>query len=258
MNVPFATVGDNSPPDDATLLRERLLSSASDLLVRRDTVLGSFGRCPEVVTDENVSGVADLVKIIMTCHKAAEANRVNEKEPFLASGRVVDAVYKGITEPLEKARKELDRRLTIYQRAVAEAERIRRDAEAAAAREEAEKQRRLAEAAASRVETQDDLEAAIAKQRLADQAEADAAKARDEALAKPAEMSRTRGDMGAVASLKTTWKVDIIDRNALDVKLLLPHFTEEALQKALNAAVRAGIREISGAKIYQESTTVVR
>ena len=78
------------------------------------------------------------------------------------------------------------------------------------------------------------------------------------AAAKPAELSRTRGDLGAVASLRTEWVSEVEDRAVLDLEPLRHHFTPDALDKALRAAVKAGARDIKGARIYQRQVAAVR
>lgn len=257
--LPQRGIGGNNPPDDITILRERLAEEAAALTARRDELLGSVGRAPGVVSDEDTCGkMADLTKLITACHKQAETLRVGRKEPFLAAGRAVDGFYKGITEPLEKARREIESRITPYQRAKAEEERRRRDEEARRAEAEALRQRQEAEAAASALTTQADLDTAISAEDAARQAAADAVKATRAAEAKPAELSRSRGEMGAVASLRTEWVGEIGERAALDLDALRPHIPLDALEKAVRAYVRAGGRQLRGASIYERSITQVR
>jgi hypothetical protein len=252
-------LGHNSPPDDITILRERLEDEAASLLRRRDELLGSVDRAPLEIGDDDTAGrVADLIKLVMACHKNAEAARVARKEPFLASGRAVDGFYKQITDPLERAKKTVESRLTAYQRRKADEERRRREEEARAQAAEAERQRRDAEAAAAALKSEEDLDAAIIAEEHAAQAAADAVQAQRAAEAKPADLSRSRGTFGSVASLRTFWDFTDLDRAALDLETLRPHLPQDAIEKAVRSFIKAGGRELRGVKIFENTASVVR
>lgn len=244
---------------DAAAMRDWLAGEIEHLTGRRDALLGSFGRCPNVVNDEETAKkVADLIKAIAACIKNAEADRVSRKEPILEAARVTDGVYRAVTDPLAKAKTTVEGRLTLYQREVAAAERRRREAEETAAREEAARRAREAAEAAARLRTEEDLARAISAEELAKRAMADAEWAAKEAAAKPAELSRQRSDLGSVASLRTFWDFADLDRAALDLEALRPHLQMEALERALRSFVKAGGREIRGARIFENTTTSVR
>ena len=247
-------VGSNRPPLDELLAEE-----SAPLAARRDELLGSVARAPETIADEATSErVADLVRMIMACRKAAETTRVGRNEPYLAAGALIDAHYKKITNPLDHAKATLEQRLTFYQRAKAEAARREREAEARARAEEAERQRREAEAAAAAAKTEAELDSAVSAEELARHAEADAAKAQKAAEVKPAELSRTRGDFGSIASLRTEWTGDVVDRDELDLEKLRPFIPLDGLEKAVRAFVKAGGRDLRGARVYERQYTVVR
>ena len=252
-------LGDNAPPPDIDILREQVLEEAAQLRARRDEVLASLERTPEVVEDEETSGkVADLIKAMMACHKAAEIARVARKEPFLESGRVIDGCYKQITDPLMKAKERAERRLTLYQRQKAEEERRRREAEAKRQAEEAERMRAEAAARAASITTEKDLAEALTSEEMARQATGDAQKAAKQAGAKAAELSRTRGDRGAVASLRTFWDFTDLRRETLDLEALRHHIPLEGLEQAVRSFIKSGGRELTGVKIFENATTAVR
>jgi hypothetical protein len=243
------------------VLRDFLLEDFAELIARKQELLGSVGRAPLVIADaEACERMAELQKQIRACHKAAEAKRVDYKEPFLTGGRTVDAVAKReITDPLDRSSVEIGKRLTVWQRKVAEEERQRREAEARrqaeeAAAAEAEAQRLAAEAAEREADatTEEELEAAIAASEqaagageLADQARNDLVAATRHVEAKPAELSRVRTDLGAVASLRTFWDFDpaTLDRSSLDWDMLAAHISTECIEKAIRSFIRAGGRE---------------
>ena len=258
-DTPIDAIGDNLPPADADPLRERLAETHADLETRKDDLLEGATHVPMVVKDEETAGkVADYIKQIAACMKNSESHRKKEKEEYLELGRQVDGFFKKIYEPLGKAKKEIERRLTLYQREVeAEERRVRQKAELAA-REEAERAVRAAEEAAAAIEKEDDLEKAVEAEERAKTARADAEKAKMAAEVKAAELTRTRGDYGGVASLRTRWTGHLTARSDVDLEKLRQHLSEEALSKAIRSYVKAGGRELAGARIYEDTSTVVR
>lgn len=255
---PMPGIGDNRPPSDADPLRERLSEDYADLVTRRDDLLEAAERIPEIDSDSIAGKVADFIKQLAATVKAAESHRVAEKEPYLASGRTVDGWFKGISDPLSAKKKAVEQRLTVYQRKKAEEERRRREEAERIARAEAERQRKEAEAAAAALAEETDLDAAIEADERAKQAQADAVAAERAADAKQAELSRTRGEYGSVASLRTFWVGEVEDRDRLDLEALRPHFSLEDMNRAVRSFVKAGGRQLSGAKIFEDTQTVVR
>lgn len=244
---------------DADTMREYLYEEINAIASRKDALLDSVSRVPALVTDEDTAGkVADLTKLIAACIKNAEADRVARKEPFLEGGRVIDGVFRGITEPLTRAKADVERRLTLWQREKAEAERRRREEIARQVREEAERQRKEAEEAERKARTETDIDAAISADTLAAQREADAIAAQRAAEARPAELSRQRSDYGAVASLRRFWDMEGLDRDALDLETLRPFIPLDALEKAVRAFIRSGGRELRGCRIFENTATTVR
>lgn len=255
-----APLGHNRPPSAAELLRQDLEAATEGLRVRRDELLAAVERVPPEVDSDDLAGkVADFVKQLMAVHKAAEAARVGAKEPHLEASRVVDGYFKAITEPLFAAKQKIEARLTLWQRKKAEEERRRREAEERARRKEADRQaKEAADAAKAAVTGEGTVDQAITSDALARQAEADVEAARKSAAAKPAELSRTRGDYGATASLRTFWDFRDLDRAALDLERLREHLPIDALEKAVRAHIKAGGRVLKGVEIFENTHSVVR
>ncbi len=252
-------MGHNQGPDAAEALRQRLEERFGPNVERRDELLEAFERAPETMGDDATAGrTGDFIKQLAAAVKDAETHRKAEKEPFLNSGRTVDGWFKGISEPLQAAQKVMTTRLTVYERAKAAEERKRREAEEAAARAEAEAAIAEAKERAAIVKNDADLDAAIQAEEAAALARAAAQDAKKEAEANAAELSRTRGDLGSVASLRTAWVGELTDRATLDLEALRQHLSEDALEKAIRAYVKAGGRELPGAQIEERTTTVVR
>ena len=217
-------IGHNNPPTDEDILRDTLVENNVDLVDRVEALMDSMTRTPAVVGADNAGAVGDFIKQLSAANKEATARRVATKEPYLAGGRVVDGFFKGLGGKVEDAKKDMEARLNIHLRVVAAEERAAREEEASIQREEAER----------------------------------AAKAAAEATAKAADLSRTRGDHGSVSSLRTFWTFSDVERATIDLEVLRHHIPEEALEKAVRSFVKAGGRELAGARIFEDTKTVVR
>lgn len=248
-------IGHNRGPiDEADALRERLAEEHAAITKRANELLDALTRLPEVRDDEAAGKVSDYIKLVAACHKEAEGRRVSAKEPFLQSGRAIDGWFKQITDALAGAKTEASRPLTRY---LTEKEAVRRreaEEQARLAREESERKAREAailEQQGAKVAAAAALDTAVAS---ADEA----AKLSQAAAAKPAEFARTRGDYGSVATLRQRWVGEITDRAALDLEALRPYIAPEALEKAINLAIKAGVRELRGARIFQQADAAIR
>ncbi len=246
-------------PDPAAVLQDELANRHADLTGRRDELLEAVERVPETIDDEDAAQrCTDFIKQLDACLKNTKAARVAEKEPYLNGGRLVDGWFAKISEPIDKAKAGLASRYTAFLRKKEEAERRAREEEERKARQEAERARREAEEAAAKAQNEVELDQAIAADEAARAAEAEAAKAEKQAGAKAADLSRTRGDYGAVGSLRTVWTFKDLDRGKLDLEALRAHLPSDALEKAVRSFIKAGGRELAGVEIYEDRTAVVR
>ncbi len=251
----------NNPPADLLVgeaLREKLQDEHAELLRRRDELLEAAGRVPPITSDDVAGKVSDFIKQLAALTKTAETYRTGAKEPYLDGGRVIDGFFKGITDPVTETKTGVQKKLTIYLREKEEAARQARIAEERAAREAAEAARREAEAKAKALADEQGLAAAIEAEKAAQLAAADLAKAEQAADVKPAELSRTRGEYGAVSSLRTQWVFDEIDRASIDLEALRPYLALADIEKAVRAFIKAGGRELRGTTIYETTVAAVR
>lgn len=266
--------GDNRPPQEYDPLRERLQEDYDAAITRTKDLLDAVGRTPLEVNDDEMAGkISDFIKQLTGHRKSLDSMRVSEKEPYLAGGRAVDGFFKPMMDKLDGGKKMIEQRITIYLRKKEAEERRRREAEEAHRREEEAKRRaeeeRLraeAEAAAKKVLDEADLDKAIEAEaeakrasEAADQAEADRLEAERAAQAKAAELSRNRGDLGSVSSLRTFWDFEVTNYDRIDLTVIAPYIARADLDKAIRAYVKAGGRVAGkGVRIFENTSAVVR
>ncbi len=251
----------NNPPPDllaGDALREKLASENNDLIRRRDELLAAATRIPAIDSDDIAGRVSDYIKQLTALTKAAESKRTGAKEPYLEGGRNIDGFFRAITDPVAKTKTAIERRLTDYLRDKEARARREREEQERLARQAAETARREAEARARVLADEPSLEAAIAAEKAAETASADLVRAAQAAAVKPAELSRTRGDYGAVSSLRTQWVFDEIDRPSLDLEALRFHIPADGLERAVRSFIKAGGRELSGTRIFETTVATVR
>lgn len=241
---------------DAEALRLRLAEDSAALIRRHDDLIGAEERIPDIEDDDSAGRAADFVKQTTACAKALDGARVAAKEPFLEGGRNVDGFFKRYTDQLGALKKRVETKLSVYLRQKADAERRRREEDARIAAEAA----REAEAAAMALAEASKVTMAQADEALdtAVQAQTVAHQATKAADAAPADMARTRGDLGALATLRREWTFKDMDRATLDLEVLRHHIPTSALETALRSAIKAGARDIRGVTIYENQSATVR
>lgn len=196
--------------------------------------------------------------------KAEEARKAQEERDRIR--REEEAAFARAAEEAERAAKNA--------REAAEAKR-RQDAEAAekAEREAAEAKRKADEALA---EARRKSEAEAEASRKADEKIRDAEKAEDKleraatvervaaklervaAGESAAPLARTRGDYGSVSTINRRWVGELVDRKKLNLEALRPFLAADALEAAINGFVRAGGRDLEGARIFETDVVQTR
>lgn len=250
--------GHNNPPSPMEEFIGGLADTHRPLTTRLDDLLIGCAKAPDEVTPDNAPKVTDFIAQIKGALKEAESQRKAAKAPHDEKSKAVQAFFARLTTPIEDAMKALEKRLGVFHMKQAEAERARQDAERKAAadaeaklRKEAEDKAEEARKAAAAAESQQDRAAAARAIEDARNAEAAAAEAAKKASAKT-EAHQTRGEYGASAHSRTTWKFEVIDPAAIPLGYLMP---DEA---AIRAAITKGAREIPGLRIYPETTVIVK
>ena len=253
-----ATIGHNNPPTDAEILKSTLAESNADLLNRAAELIAAADRAPAKIEDEETEQkITAFLGSIAKCEKSFAGKRVAEKEPYLTLGRVVDGFFKNHMDALDKARRKvkpaLDARLL-----------WKREEQRRLDREAAEERTRLANeqaAEAARLEAANKPIAAAEAMTTALNTEATANRMAEKAEGKISVVARSSD--GASANLRSVWKIEQTDRNKLDLELLRHHFTDDAVQMALNSHLRTMQKPVEGqpvmgARIWEHTESVVR
>lgn len=147
-------------------IRDNIRERHPHLEPRASELLKTAQAVPAEISEEIAGKVADFIKSISAHIKAIDGARSLEKEPYIKGGRIVDGLFKKMAEPLETAKKELEKRLGIVLRAKEERERREAAEKARREREEAEERKRVADELARK-----QREEAEAAKRAAEEAE---------------------------------------------------------------------------------------
>lgn len=253
-SLPNAGIGDNNPPDDSTILTEKLTEKYDPQLKRRDELLDAAKRVPEEITDEKTAQKAvAFEKQLALAVKESETIRQAEKDPFLTGGKTVDSWFHGLMDPLNAALTTVTNRRVAYQAKKAEAERkIRQEAEDKA-RREAEEATQRAQEAADKARGPKTLEKAIKAEEAATEASQKADEAADAAAAPAADLGRVHSSLGATGSFKMEWTGTITDLTTLDLDALRAYISFDELEKSVKrfAKQTKGKIPLAGADIKE-------
>lgn len=247
-NAALAEIGHNS---NEAPLAELLTEETEALRRRADELVAASGRAA-VTDDESAAKGTLLCKMLKQHTGAIEDARKARKEPFLEAGRTVDAHFAALAKPVQTAAAAVLAMVDAYRRKV--------EAEAAAERRRIEDEARKAAAEARAAEEaarqagQMTIENEIAIQQQRDHAAALAEQA------KATTAAPIVSDYGAKASARKVWKFEITDKkealkHALKVN---PAVIHAAVEQVIADQVKAKVREFPGARIYEDSQTVIR
>ena len=262
-----------------------LLEECADLV--RDKVTGEL---VEIADDEMKGKVTSLIKRIRDEAKKLEGIHDKEKIPYYRGGQAIDQTFFGLIDKLTRRDKKnragaadiLNDMLTAYDSKVLAAKQaeLRRQAEEKARLEREAREREAAEArkaeemrlAAERarkpeiveekreVAAQQEVVSSVAKAEV-QVAAAEAEGAHVAALAKPADLMRTRNETtGVLSTMQTEPYAVVEDANALDPVSLWPFVTLAAKEAALRgwAKTNGYTKQMAGAKVGRRPKSVVR
>jgi hypothetical protein len=227
-----AAIGHNSPPTLAEQARADMESAAKEIAARAAQLAGGADRC--IVVDRDSAGKAgDLRDMITKAENKLADIHTTQKAPYLAAGRAVDEIKTGIASTLARAKALVKDKIKAYLK----------EEEAKAAAE----QRRLEEIA--REEARRAQEAQTAQAASEHQQKANEAITQASAVA---EAPKVRGDYGSVVGLKDNWVGTVTDYTLAFAAVASNAKVREAIDKAIQAMVRSGAREIPGVEIIND------
>jgi hypothetical protein len=227
------------PTPDPTTALAAVRANTSPVLARAQALQV---RDNATCTDANA-----MLLALAGAKKQVEEQRAVLVKPLKDHVKKLESMFKAVMEPLEAADATLRSRVLTWRRAEferAEAERATAEAAAIAAAAEAEELRAKAERARG-------------KKAHALAAEATAAQevANDAAVAAASVTAPTRrmevGTEGAGVATRTRWTFEVVNAAQVPAAYLQPN------EKMISAAVRSGIRDIAGVRIYSEETLAV-
>lgn len=242
---PRAVIGANNPPSLEAILRERHAPVFADV----EKIKRRLKSIPKTVDSEKdsekvIAIISDAGKVI----KAVEAARAAEVEEFLRGQQTVNRTFNAETRdtlaPLIAAAKKIN---DAFMAAKVAREREEQKKAADLLRDQAEaaaKKAQEAEDAGQNRVADVQMSAAAALEQQADAAEA-------RASSSSTNLSKTVTSTGAKASVSMVWDHRNVNRDALDLEALRHFLSDDAIDKALSAYVKAGRRSIRGAEIYE-------
>lgn len=182
-----------------------------------------------VADDKGMGRATELLGWIASAKKGFEGKRKMLVKPLNDHVKTINTMFKEYTAPLEAADSTLRGKVLSYRQ---EQERIRREEEARLRKlAEAEQARREKEAGETGTPPPPPMP--IPQVQVRRQAKT------------------TRGDFGTV-SAKKVWDFEIVDASAVPPEFLMVN------EKAIRAAVKAGVRNIPGVNIFQKEELSVR
>jgi hypothetical protein len=237
-------------------VRAWLDAEYAPLALRRDEMVKALEVTlkahPVIKSAEELAVFIENIKTAKEVTKLAVANHTTAKEPFLNGGRAVDAWKASIIDPLTAAIAKLQPVMDTWGRA----EDARKKAEAAAEAKRLADEADAAAKAAMAAKTEPEQEAAYD---ALNEVAARQAKAEKAVIATPADRTRTRGDFGAVGSMRTTWRWELTDISKVPAQYLCVDV--EALKAALrerDPKTNKPIAVIPGIRVYPDTSMQVR
>ena len=216
-----------------------------------------------IESDEEMDKATDLVTLIKSCSKNIESYRTSAVRPINEVVKKINGKHKKYTDDLDKAAKAMEGLMLVYhqaQRAIAEAEEKRiaeeREAERLVEAERLEKEASIKLVDAERLAAEGKTTEAEAMLKDSAETAESSAQALNDATDIPAPVvlvrQQARGNYGGVGSTRKRWTFRVEDMSKIPLEYL------EINEVAVNAAIRAEVREIPGLEIYQKETMQVR
>ncbi|MGL4999501.1 MAG: hypothetical protein ACRC5T_11080 [Cetobacterium sp.] len=193
-----------------------------------------------IQSESDLTTSTDIVKFIKEKAKQVEIQRKNFVDPINASVKNINAQFKALSEPLEKAEAVLKGKMLDFQRKLEAEKRVIEEIKRKEVEELARQQTELQKQAGEITEQ----EAITFNKQL------------DFAMTKPIEVDKVRGSAtGATSSIRKRWTFKVTDIKAL--ANARPDLVE-VLSVNVRREIANGTRELAGIEIYQEDELAIR
>jgi len=236
--------GHNNPPPFDQAEVDQLTQEGAKFL----EVAAQWLENGDLTTEEDAQRLNDFTNGVSARSKIAEAARVKAKKPHDDAGKAVQAAFKPVIEKMDKAKEKVQPLLTKWLQAK-EAERL------------AEVERQRAAAKVAQDEADRKAAAALARNDISGEVDAEAAKNAAAQAAKDAEkLARGRSNVssatggGRTASLRTVIEAEVVNARVLFMRYserpeLIECLRNLATREARSAEFNAKTDNIPGAKI---------
>lgn len=231
--IALAKEGHNRPPLDveARAAFDDVLDARDGFRDRVAALLDAATRA-NAVDDDTAGRCGELVKQMRAAMKVVEDAHATIKAPYLAAGRAIDSAKNELVGKLDDAKRGVEAKQSTYLR---EQEAIRA-AEARRQREAYEARRREDEERARAAMDVDAAEAVFGE---------------PTPVMEP-ERQVIRGDYGAAVSGTKVWLSQVTDYEVAFIAVANNAKVREAIDTAIKALVRGGVREIDGVRIWSD------
>lgn len=242
---PRARIGDNRPPPHVEAVADfnEAIDKRLDLRDRIAKLIDASTRA--TATDDDTAGrCAELIRQMTAAERVIEDERKLVKAPFLEAGRAIEDAANAVKEPLVQAKAKVRGLAETYMReAQRQQDELRRQQEADARRQREEQQAR---------------ERAEAERAAAENRAPEPVEIAPPPPPAPIEPVRVRSDFGATASARKVWKGQVEDYGKAFKHVRDNPAVRDAVDKAVAALVRAGKRELTGVRIFEDVGLSVR
>jgi len=249
-------IGSNAPlspaPPTVQQVIDYLEYQLVELISRRDQLVTALSEWTGISDDENLGRCAETVRSARAWLRTSKDRHDEYKRPYLQDGKAVDAWFANKGIPLGTQLERVQKLMDTYGAKKEAEERRKRQKEAEEAAERARKANISAAKAVQRNLLGDDVSE---KLETAARAVEEADLAQQAARAPSADLTRTRGDYGAVASMRTNWTYEVTDFAAVpDEHKIINGSSISAAMKRRDAtgkptAVIPGIRWVAQRKM---------
>jgi hypothetical protein len=244
---------DNKPPSTVEMLTTELVDTYKLELEKIEPIAQRANAAPQKIeSDDDLKVWSEIYLDTSALFKSLDTARLNEQRPLLA---VFKTVFGGTLERAERIMTFGKGISDTYSRAKLAKERADREADAKRLRDEAEQKRKDAAVAAEFGDvdqTAEHAQGAAALENQIAQASAEAPKAAD--------VARVRTDSGALSTVRSEWKFEVVDYSKIDLNAIRAFIDPKAVNVAIGKIIKIqkGETKIDGVRVYEDAGTTFR